>query len=170
MSCSSSHYIRDKWDWILFNTAYTQSESGLVEYQAVAPAVNKEIAAPPAKRKRGSGKYSFYTPSQRAMIGKYAMRQPESITCLNFLTYLTYSDKMLQVWGAKKEKKGFWCTACSTVKPKGRPPILPRGRQRPGISYALFGILSNQRAQNPIHTSWNLQRISVVSRISLNLV
>ena len=57
------------------STLPTLSESGLgvVEYQQVATAVNKELAAPPAKRKRGSGTYTSYTPTQHAMIGKYAL-------------------------------------------------------------------------------------------------
>ena len=76
-------------------TLPTLSESGLgvVEYQQVATAVNKELAAPPAKRRHGSGTYSTYTPTQRAMIGKpsthlkMVMREPESISCLNSLIY-----------------------------------------------------------------------------------
>ena len=42
------------------STLPTLSESGLgvVEYQQVATAVNKELAAPPVKRKRGSGTYT----------------------------------------------------------------------------------------------------------------
>jgi len=53
------------------STFPTPSESGLgvVEYQQVATAVNKELAAPPVKRKRGSGTCTTYTPTQHAMIG-----------------------------------------------------------------------------------------------------
>ena len=75
------------------STFPTPSESGLgvVEYQQVATAVNKELAAPPVERKRGSGTYTTYTPTQRAVIGKYALEngneRARKHSCLNFLTY-----------------------------------------------------------------------------------
>ena len=74
----------------LCSTLPTLTESGLgvVEYQQVATAVNKELAAPPAKQSCGSG---IYTPIQRAMIGsthlKMVMKEARSISCLNSLIY-----------------------------------------------------------------------------------
>ena len=63
----------------------------VVQYQQVATAVNKELAAPPAKCRRGNGNYTTYTPQQRARIGMYAlkmvMRESESIFFLNSLIY-----------------------------------------------------------------------------------
>jgi hypothetical protein len=57
---------------LTFVPFFPLSESGLgvVEYQQVATAVNKELAAPLAKRRCGCG---TYTRTQRAMIGKFAL-------------------------------------------------------------------------------------------------
>ena len=60
----------------LCSTFPTLSESGLgvVEYmyQQVATAVNKELASPPTKWRCSSGTYTTCTPTERAMIEKYA--------------------------------------------------------------------------------------------------
>ena len=70
------------------STLPTLSESGLgeVEYQQVATAVNKELAAPAAKQRRGSGTYTTYTPTQRAMIGKYALENGNKRARKHFLS------------------------------------------------------------------------------------
>ena len=117
------------------STLPTLSESGLgvVEYQQVATAVNKELAAPLAKRKRGSGTYTTYTPTQRAMIGKYALGNGNERARKHFLSEfpnlaestIRYFKKAYREELEKKRKK---CDSQPvveiTAKPKGRPPII----------------------------------------------
>ena len=70
------------------STLPTLSESGLVvvEYQQVATAVNNQLAVPTAKRKHGSGTHITYTPTQRAMIGKYALENDNERARKHFLS------------------------------------------------------------------------------------
>ena len=117
------------------STLPTLSESGLgiVEYQEVATAVNKELAAPPAKRKRGSGTYTTYTPTQRAMIGKYALENGNERARKHFLSKfpnlpestIRYFKKAYREELEKKRKKCDPQPVVEiTARPKGRPPIL----------------------------------------------
>ena len=117
------------------STLPTLSESrlGVVEYQQVATAVNKELAAPPAKRKRGSGTYTTYTPTQHAMIGKYALENGNERARKHFLSEFSnlpestirYFKKAYREELEKKRKKCDPQPVVEiTAKPKGRPPIL----------------------------------------------
>ena len=114
------------------STLPTLSESGLgvVEYQQVATAVNKKLAAPPAKRRRGSGTYSTYTPTQRAMIGKYALENGNERARKHFLSKFPYLPESTiryfkKAYREELEKKSDPQPVVEIIaKPKGRPPIL----------------------------------------------
>ena len=117
------------------STLPTLSESGLgvVEYQQVATAVNKELAAPPAKWRRGSGTYSTYTPTQRAMIGKYALENGNERARKHFLSKFPYLPESTIRYFKKAYREELEKTRKKSdpqpvveiiAKPKGRPPIL----------------------------------------------
>lgn len=117
------------------STLPTLSESGLgeVEYQQVASAVNKELAAPTAKRRRGSGTYTTYTPTQRAMIGKYALENGNERARKHFLSeFLNLPESTIRHFKKayceeleKKRRKAHPQPVVEiAAKPKGHPPIL----------------------------------------------
>ena len=59
----------------IYSTLPTLSESrqGVVEYQKIATAISRKLAAPAVKRKCGSGTYTTCTLTQHAMTRKYAI-------------------------------------------------------------------------------------------------
>ena len=117
------------------STLPTLSESGLgvVEYQQVATAVSKELAAPSAKRRRSSGTYTTYTPTQRAKIGKYALEHCNEKARKHFLSRFPNLPESTvrhfkKAYREELEKKRKKCDPQPvveiTAKPRGRPPIL----------------------------------------------
>ena len=64
----------------------TVAESGLgsVEYNQVCEAVSELTDPSPAKERRARGKYTHYTPAQRAQIGRYALENGNERARKNF--------------------------------------------------------------------------------------
>ena len=113
----------------------TAAESGLasVEFNQVCEAVFELTDPSPARKRRACGKYTHYTPAQRAQIGWYALENGNERARKNFASEFpdlkestirnckkAYKDKL------DHQRKQLCPQPVTEIphKPRGRPPIL----------------------------------------------